>query len=245
MSERYSLLPDNRSLLEKGLENAFSDLLYDIPSHYPALLDANKTPVSMLPYLAQERSVVGWNSDDTEQVKRQIITSAWEVRRLSGTRAGIRLSLQALDFESTITPWYQSDFEHSPYTLSVEAFHKDNHTISEADARRIISQITETKSCRDAISLSLVYRIETQFSSAAASALPVTVKATDSKASLWPMPKPKQTFGIAGAISRHSVSVTPMSVIAVVVPYDVDAQAATIGGSYSFSVLPINLRAIT
>ncbi|MBF4270142.1 phage tail protein I, partial [Vibrio anguillarum] len=33
----YSLLPDNRSSLERGLEEAFSDLLYEVPSPYPIL----------------------------------------------------------------------------------------------------------------------------------------------------------------------------------------------------------------
>ena len=61
MSSKYSLLPDNRSPLERGLELAFTELLTSMVSPFPDLLNAHKTPTHMLPYLAQDRGVLEWD----------------------------------------------------------------------------------------------------------------------------------------------------------------------------------------
>ncbi|EOD9110304.1 phage tail protein I [Vibrio parahaemolyticus] len=240
----YSLLPDNRSSLERGLEEAFSDLLYEVLSPYPVLLDAKKTPAHMLPYLAQERSVPEWDPEDPEHIKRQIVDKAWEVRRLSGTRAGIKLVLQTLDYESQVTPWFKMDENTKPYTLEVLAWEKGNKPVDVAKAKRLIAHLNETKSCRDTIELGLVFGVETQLGMAGASAPPTNVKETDGKAALWPMPDASMSFAIAGAIP-NAINVAPLSLVATVVPYQVLGQSAAAGGGYSLSVSPITARAIT
>ncbi|MCP5019722.1 MAG: phage tail protein I [Ketobacter sp.] len=240
----YSLLPDNRSSLERGLEEAFSDLLYEVPSPYPILLDAMKTPAHMLPYLAQERSVPEWNSEDPEHIKRQMVDKAWEVRRLSGTRAGIKLVLQTLDYDSQVTPWFKMDEQAVPYTLEVLAWEKGNKPVDVDKAKRLIAHLNETKSCRDTIELGLVFGVETQLGMSGASAPPTNVKETDGKAELWPMPEANVSLAVVGAIP-NAINVVPLSLVATVVPYQVLGESAVTGGGYSLSVSPITARAIT
>ena len=53
--ERGSLLPDNSSAIERGLEAAFADLLEAIAPPFPELLDPQRTPGQALTYLAADR----------------------------------------------------------------------------------------------------------------------------------------------------------------------------------------------
>ena len=96
MSERYSLLPTNASALERAFERAFAELLEEVDPPFPELLDPTRTPVSALPYLAQDRGVVEWEGDASETLKRRTVQNVWPIRRLAGTRAGLVLAVDEL-----------------------------------------------------------------------------------------------------------------------------------------------------
>jgi phage tail P2-like protein len=145
----YSFLPDNRSALERGLELAFSEALYATPSIYPDLLNANKTLLNALPYLAAERQVVDWSSSDSEVEKRSTTANQYQVFKLSGTRAGIRLALDGLNGETEIQRWHEYGGE--PYHMRVRVW--ITAAPDEDRLQRLNQRIIEAKSERDVFSL--------------------------------------------------------------------------------------------
>jgi phage tail P2-like protein len=183
----FSVLPDNRSKLERGLELSFAQHVYGIIPPFPNLLDGNKTPVESLPYLALDRQVSEWREDYTEDIKRQLTDSSWRVKRLSGTVEGIRLALNTLNFDAIITPWHQQTPQGQPYNLDVVAFSQNNQSVDPQDALRIESYLNEVKSERDVINLALTFGVESFFSINMASAPPTNVVHLEQKAVLPPL----------------------------------------------------------
>jgi phage tail P2-like protein len=145
----HSVLPDNRSSLERALELALSQQLYQVEHLYPQLLDAQKAPLSVVPYLALDKQVSEWSSEDSEQEKRTTADHQWRVFRLSGTMAGIRLALEGLNGETEIQRWHEYGGE--PYHMRIRVW-----VTSAPDAgmvARVSSRIDEAKSERDVYSL--------------------------------------------------------------------------------------------
>jgi len=95
-----SVLPNNSSLLEQGIEKGFRELLYSSGNPYPALLNPNTTPERLVPYVAQDRGVDDWYSEDSIANKRKLASNIWAVRRRAGTRAGIKESVLSLGLEA-------------------------------------------------------------------------------------------------------------------------------------------------
>lgn len=148
----YSLLPDNKSPLERGLELAFTTLLYDIKNPYPSLLDAKKTPEKVLPYIANDKGVIGWGSYDTDDDRRNICSLAWVVRRYAGTKYGIRSALSSMGFESEITSWHESN--GSPYELAIRVF-AESKPINQNVSKEIAEAISQSVSERDVTSITV------------------------------------------------------------------------------------------
>lgn len=94
----YSVLPDNRSALERALELSLTQQMYAVDHPYPQLLDAWHTSIDVVPYLAAERQLPVWDTADSEHVKRSLAGNAWQIRQLSGTRAGLNMALESFDF---------------------------------------------------------------------------------------------------------------------------------------------------
>lgn len=240
----HSVLPDNRSSLERALELSLSQQLYAIDHPYPQLLDAQNTPLSVVPYLAQERQLPVWDTTDPEQIKRNLAGNAWQVRRLSGTRAGLKMALESFEFLSEIKPWYQMTPQGTPYSLEIVAWEKGNKPVNVDNALKLLAYIEDTQSERDQIELSLMFGVETSMGMAGARAPATNVTETAGQASLWPMPDANFNFAVAAAVPP-AVNVQPLNLLAEVpviagyAPLGLTAIAA----HYSFTVSPVNARA--
>jgi phage tail P2-like protein len=195
----FSVLPDNRSKLERGLELSFARHVYGIIPPFPNLLDGNETPLEALPFLALDRQVSEWREDYTEDVQRQLTDSSWRVKRLSGTVEGIRLALNTLNFDGVITPWYEQTPQGQPYHLEVIAFSQNNESVDPEDARRIESYLNEVKSERDVIDLALTFGVESFLSISMASAPAINFIHLNSKAVLPPLDLVDIGLSLAGA----------------------------------------------
>ncbi|MDW2121614.1 phage tail protein I [Vibrio sp. 2026] len=240
----YSVLPDNRSALERALELSLSQQLYSVDNPYPNLLDAWHTPIEVVPYLAAERQLPVWDTSDPDHIKRNLAGNAWQVRRLSGTRAGLQMALESFDFLSEIKPWYQQEPQGQPYSLEIVAWEKGNKPVNVANVKKLLAYIEDTQSERDQIELSLMFGVETSMGMAGARAPVTNVKETDGQASLWPMPDASMSFAMAGAVPP-AVNVSPMdakAVIPVIAGYG-QMNITGYAAHYSVTVSAINARA--
>ncbi len=240
----YSVLPDNHSNLERALELSFLQALYSVDHPYPALLNAQSTSIEILPYLATEKQVKIWRDDDSEQVKRDLTETSWKVKRLSGTKAGIRCVLTALNFESEIVPWHQQVPQNEPYHLSVLAWAKDSESLNVANIEKLYAHIEEVKSERDTVELSLTYGVETAFALAGATSHAVTIKQHQIQAALWPEPiaiiSPVISCALNPAINIQSVlSVAVIPTVYCYAEFFINAHAC----SSSITVSDINAQA--
>jgi phage tail P2-like protein len=150
----YSVLPDNRSPLERALELALSEALYSIDHPYPELLDAQKTRKEAISTLGIDRQVPVWDSTDTEQVKRNRSEQAWRNRQLSGTRAGFVKALEQMGFGADVTPWFKKSSELDPYYFQIWVYASDRVLTPEINAR-IDQLLIEMKSERDSYVMNL------------------------------------------------------------------------------------------
>lgn len=150
----YSVLPDNRSPLERALELALSDALYSIDNPYPTLLDAQKTTPDVIAPLGIDHQVLVWDSEDSELVKRDRVDYAWRNRQLSGTRAGFTKALEQMGFGSTITPWYKLNPNETPYYFLIWVYCSDRVLTPDINVR-LDNLLHEMKSERDVYDLNL------------------------------------------------------------------------------------------
>ena len=139
---------DNAQPLEKAIRLAFRDSLHELKPPYPKLLNALATPVQFLPALAAERGVVDWYETDDEEFKRETTDGSFRLLMKSGTRYGIRSSLNALGFGSTVIKGSR------PYTLEVEAFLHDK-PLTDKSKQRIDARVSVYKSERDDVNVNI------------------------------------------------------------------------------------------
>ena len=240
----YSVLPDNKSALERSLELSLSQQLYAVPHHYPQLLDASKTRIDVVPYLAAERQLPVWDATDSEQVKRNLAGNGWKIRKLSGTKAGLKLALNSFEFESTVTPWHQMEPIGIPYQIEIVAWEKGNKPVDVANVKKLLAYIEETQSERDQVELSLMFGVETSLGLAGARAPSINVKAASGEASLWPMPDASLSLSVAAAIPP-AVNIQPLklqAVVPVITGFSHIGMTA-VAGHYSLTVSAVSAKA--
>lgn len=153
-SERGSLLPDNSSAIERGLEAAFAELLESIAPPFPELLDPQRTPANVLPYLAADRGVREWNTNAPEDEKRATVAAVWPTKRLAGTRRALELAVRSLGLEPEVIAWHKADPAGLPYSLHVVAVNRAALDANTQD--RLQTRLEEAKAERDVLTLEIV-----------------------------------------------------------------------------------------
>lgn len=241
----YSVLPDNKSSLERALELSLSQQIYAVSNPYPQLLDAQNTSIDVVPYIAAERQLPVWDTLDPEHVKRNLAGNAWKIRRLSGTRAGLHMALESFDFMSEIKPWHQQTPMGEPYSLEIVAWEKGNKPVNVDNAIKLLAYIEDTKSERDNIELSLMFGVEKGLGMAGAIASVTNINNTSAEAGLWPMPDANTFFAIAGAVSP-AINIQPINLLAVIPVISVYGEIGVIAlaGYHSITLSNINATAI-
>lgn len=150
-NSHYSLLTDNASPMERALEHAFKTMLERIAPPIPELNDAEKAPTKLLPYLAAERMVQEWSSDDTPENKRKTIGNQKQVFRKAGTMAGIKLAVSGIGGETDIQRWYE--YAGDPYHMKARVW--INKPINLDTINRLSHRVNNAKSERDTVLLSV------------------------------------------------------------------------------------------
>lgn len=193
-----SVLPDNSSPFERGLERGFNTLLYDLNNPFPGLLNPQDSPIHMLSYLAQDRGVMEWDATAPESEHRQTVTNALRTHQLAGTKRGIELALDSLEYDAEIKPWYQMTPRGDPYTFNVIAWKRDNAPVNQDVVSRMLDNINAAKAERDVFELSLALGLETSFSICAAHDRGITIFDESYSGQVKASPTVSASVGVAG-----------------------------------------------
>lgn len=103
MSSR--LLPSNSTPLERVLADV---QVNDLPVPLRELMDPQRCPVALLPYLAWAWSVDRWDPQWQESVKRNAVAAAFRIHQHKGTIAALRRVVEPLGYLLEIVEWWQT-----------------------------------------------------------------------------------------------------------------------------------------
>lgn len=136
-----SLLPPNATEAEKALVDTIgsqSELSIPIDTLY----NAQKCPVSFLPFLAWAVSVDFWDPDWPEQQKRDIIAESLYLHSIKGTIGAVRRAVRLLGYEIEIL-----ENKGGPAQFEILADITGN-TVYEEDYEKIESVVLKSKNAR-------------------------------------------------------------------------------------------------
>ena len=112
MSSR--LLPINSTPLERVLADV---QVADLPVPLRELMDPQRCPVALLPYLAWAWSVDRWDPAWSEAVKRKAVAAAFRIHQHKGTIAALRRVIEPLGYLIEIIEWWQGTPMGEPGTF--------------------------------------------------------------------------------------------------------------------------------
>lgn len=149
----HSLLPPNATAPEIALEQAHAERLAAIPLPLREIRDPDTCPLALLPWLAWEYSVDTWNTDWTEEEKRNAVRRAEFIHRHRGTPAAVEISLSDSPFNTQVVEWFEQSPPGEPYTflLNVE---QDGRPIVESDIQDLKNAVLRAKNLRSWFSVS-------------------------------------------------------------------------------------------
>lgn len=108
------LLPPNATAQERALSLATARA-GTVPMHIGKVWNPQTCPAGILPWLAWALSVDDWQSNWTEQQKRDAIAASVQVHRVKGTIGAVRRALQALGYEVLV-----DENTGTPYTFRLQ-----------------------------------------------------------------------------------------------------------------------------
>ena len=151
-----SLLPDNRSALERALEMTLRQHLDNNQSPVLQLWRPYECPEKLLPWLADAVGVDEWRPDDPEIDRRNQIATFWPRQREAGQRIALRRAVESLGFTPTFMPWYETG--KAPYTLEVRIW-LDGRPVDPETESRLRKRVERAMSERDSITISTAFSL--------------------------------------------------------------------------------------
>ncbi|WP_213908630.1 phage tail protein I [Stutzerimonas nitrititolerans] len=113
------LLPPNASQLEQLAAEALAQI-ERVPVPIRDLVNPDRCPVELLPYLAWAFSVDRWDATWSEAIKREVIKASYFVHSRKGTIGALRRVVEPLGYLIRVTEWWQQVPEGEPGTFSLE-----------------------------------------------------------------------------------------------------------------------------
>lgn len=139
------LLPPNSTALERRLASVLSDL-ERVPIPVRSVLNPHTCHASLLPYLAWQCSVDRWDPAWPENVKRDVVASAFHIHRYKGTVAAIRRVVEPLGYLLEITHWYQMNPEGRRGTFALRVGVLDTG-ITDVMYAELVRLVNDAKPC--------------------------------------------------------------------------------------------------
>jgi phage tail P2-like protein len=96
MSDFQSLLPPSTSSLSRSIETVMAERMIGIEAPIRTLWNVDTCPVALLPWMAWALSVDVWESDWSEETKRNVLRATVEVHRVKGTPGSVRRAVESI-----------------------------------------------------------------------------------------------------------------------------------------------------
>lgn len=113
------LLPPNARQLEVLAAQALAQI-ERVPVPIRDLINPDRCPVALLPYLAWAFSVDRWQESWSEATKRKVIKSAYFVHAHKGTIGALRRVVEPLGYLIRVIEWWQTVPEGVPGTFALD-----------------------------------------------------------------------------------------------------------------------------
>lgn len=140
------LLPSNATDQERALAETTSRIS-DVPVVVREVWNPDTCPSNVLPWLAWAFSVDDWDTNWTDEQKRQVIKQSVYSQRIKGTIGAVTRQLAALGYEIQILEWFQQEPEGTPYTFQVYIT-ANQYPLTQNDYRKILQVIDTNKNLR-------------------------------------------------------------------------------------------------
>lgn len=114
-----TILPPNITEFERAMDQQAADQ-FALPVPVGDVWNPQTCPVHLLPWLAWGVSIDFWDSDWTEQEKREAIADAIEQQRRKGTPASLRAVLDRFDPLIGLVEWFEDRGNMGPHTFRLE-----------------------------------------------------------------------------------------------------------------------------
>jgi phage tail P2-like protein len=145
-----NLLPPNATALERNVA-ATTAGIGALPVPLVDLVNPNKCPVHLLPWLAAYLSVDSWDITWTEAQKRETIRASLGVHRTKGTIGAVRRALAALGYQAQLQEWFNQIPAAAPFTFRL-LLTADQVGFGQADLGHLQNVVNATKNVRSHLS---------------------------------------------------------------------------------------------
>ena len=147
-----TFLPPSSTKLEKKLSQA---MVCDFPILLRSLWNPQTCPYELLPYLAWQYSVDYWDENWTEQIKRKVITEAFEIHQHKGTKEAIRRAVSSFGYLIDLIEWWQNDKTPGTFSIEIGVLNKGITDESYNELVRIIEDVKPVSRHLSGLSLHL------------------------------------------------------------------------------------------
>ncbi|KFC13101.1 tail protein I [Trabulsiella guamensis ATCC 49490] len=155
-----TILAPTATAAERAIDRANAKTLEALPVNLIRWVkNPDLCPVELLPWLAWEYSVDTWNTNWTEQEKRDAIRRAPFIHRHRGTVAAVRRALVDSPFGTDIVQWFEQTPPGDPYTFMLNVEQKDL-PVSALDHQDLKHAVMRAKNLRSWFSVHVFGRKE-------------------------------------------------------------------------------------
>lgn len=140
------LLPYNATDAECALANTIARIS-NVPVIVREVWNPDTCPANVLPWLAWAFSVDDWDSNWTDEQKRNVIKQSVYSQRIKGTIGAVTRQLSALGYDIQILEWWQQEPEGEPYTFDV-FITSSQRPLTTKDYNKVLEVINTNKNLR-------------------------------------------------------------------------------------------------
>ncbi|MGB0468574.1 MAG: phage tail protein I [Pontibacterium sp.] len=140
------LLPPNATVQERSLTRAIQRAA-EVPVPVRSVWNPDTCPAHILPWLAWSLSLDEWESDWSEDQKRESIRRAIEVQEIKGTIGAVRSALGALGVDARVQEWFNQIPAGAPYTYRL-LLESNQTPVTQAGMQQVLEVVERTKSLR-------------------------------------------------------------------------------------------------